>query len=101
MDQNGKLRPEGRICWSEAPAEVVIQKPYALALLPRFLEVAKYLVSNCLVMKNKFQAYFSSGTGCASLHFMLLAFADSISTRSISIDTNSSFSKCTPSSPEQ
>ncbi|XP_004509258.1 vacuolar sorting protein 39-like isoform X2 [Cicer arietinum] len=39
VDQNGKLRPEGRICWSEAPAEVVIQKPYALALLPRFLEI--------------------------------------------------------------
>lgn len=30
-----------------------------------------------------------------------LHFADSISSRSISIDTNNSFSKCTPSSPEQ
>lgn len=39
MDQNGKLLPEGRICWSEAPLEVVIQKPYAIALLPRFVEV--------------------------------------------------------------
>lgn len=39
MDQNGKLIPEGRICWSEAPLEVVIQKPYAIALLPRFVEV--------------------------------------------------------------
>lgn len=46
VDQNGKLRPEGRICWSEAPTEVVIQKPYALALLPRFVEVTKYMVSN-------------------------------------------------------
>jgi uncharacterized membrane protein len=58
VDQNGKLRPDGRICWSEAPAEVVIQKPYALALLPRFVEVDKYLVSNFLVIKNKFQAIF-------------------------------------------
>jgi hypothetical protein len=39
VDQNGKLIPEGRICWSEAPLEVVIQKPYAIALLPRFVEV--------------------------------------------------------------
>ncbi|AET03930.2 vacuolar sorting protein 39 [Medicago truncatula] len=39
VDQNGKLRPEGRICWSEAPTEVVIQNPYALALLPRFVEI--------------------------------------------------------------
>ncbi|XP_028775606.1 vacuolar sorting protein 39 [Neltuma alba] len=39
VDQNGKLLPEGRICWSEAPAEVVIRKPYGIALLPRFVEV--------------------------------------------------------------
>lgn len=43
MDQNGKLLPEGRICWSEAPLEVVIQKPYAIALLPRFVEVTDCL----------------------------------------------------------
>lgn len=56
MAQNGKLRPEGRICWSEAPVEVVIQKPYAIALLPRFVEVTKHLVFVCLLMKNKFLA---------------------------------------------
>lgn len=39
MDQNGKLLQEGRICWSEAPTVVVIQKPYAIAMLPRFVEV--------------------------------------------------------------
>lgn len=39
MDQNGKLLQEGRICWSEAPAVVVIRKPYAVALLPRHVEV--------------------------------------------------------------
>ena len=43
MDQNGKLLPEGRICWSEAPTEVVIRKPYAVALLPRFVEVTECL----------------------------------------------------------
>lgn len=43
VDQNGKLLPEGRICWSEAPLEVVIQKPYAIALLPRFVEVTDCL----------------------------------------------------------
>ena len=39
MDQNGKLLQEGRICWSEAPSVVIIHKPYAIALLPRFVEV--------------------------------------------------------------
>lgn len=39
MDQTGKLLPEGRICWSEAPQEVVIQKPYVIGLLPRYVEV--------------------------------------------------------------
>ncbi|KAI6695399.1 hypothetical protein NL676_023109 [Syzygium grande] len=39
VDQTGKLLPEGRICWSEAPQEVVIQKPYAIGLLPRYVEI--------------------------------------------------------------
>lgn len=39
MDQNGKLLQEGRVCWSEAPTVVTIKKPYAIALLPRFVEV--------------------------------------------------------------
>ncbi|KAL8118028.1 vacuolar sorting protein 39-like [Apium graveolens] len=39
VDQNGKLVQEGRICWSESPAAVVIQKPYAIALLPRHVEI--------------------------------------------------------------
>lgn len=39
VDQNGKLLQEGRICWSEAPAAVVIEKPYAVGLLPRHVEV--------------------------------------------------------------
>lgn len=40
VDQNGKLIQEGRVCWSEAPAAVVIQNPYAIGLLPRHVEVA-------------------------------------------------------------
>lgn len=42
VDQNGKLLQEGRICWSEAPSVVVIQKPYATALLPRHIEVFRH-----------------------------------------------------------
>ncbi|XP_061370069.1 vacuolar sorting protein 39-like [Gastrolobium bilobum] len=56
VDQNGKLRPEGRICWSEAPAEVVIQNPYAIALLPRFVEVRSlrgpYPLIQTVVLRN-------------------------------------------------
>lgn len=39
VDQNGKLRQEGRICWSEAPSAVVIHGPYAIAHLPRHIEI--------------------------------------------------------------
>ncbi|GAV68766.1 Clathrin domain-containing protein/CNH domain-containing protein/Vps39_1 domain-containing protein/Vps39_2 domain-containing protein, partial [Cephalotus follicularis] len=39
VDQNGKLLQADRICWSEAPSVVVIQKPYAIALLPRRVEI--------------------------------------------------------------
>ncbi|MED6155669.1 Vam6/Vps39-like protein [Stylosanthes scabra] len=56
VDQNGKLLPEGRICWSEAPTEVVIQKPYAAALLPRFVEIRSlrdpYLLIQTVVLRN-------------------------------------------------
>ncbi|KAJ8642582.1 hypothetical protein MRB53_004330 [Persea americana] len=39
VDQNGKLNNDGRICWSEAPASVVIHFPYAIARLPRYVEI--------------------------------------------------------------
>ncbi|KAK7307536.1 hypothetical protein VNO77_40698 [Canavalia gladiata] len=56
VDQNGKLLPEGRICWSEAPVEVVIQKPYAIALLPRFVEIRSlrdpYPLIQTIVLRN-------------------------------------------------
>lgn len=40
VDQNGKLLQEGMICWSEAPAAVAVEKPYAVGLLPRHVEVS-------------------------------------------------------------
>ncbi|KAF1874347.1 hypothetical protein Lal_00008552 [Lupinus albus] len=56
MAQNGKLRPDGRICWSEAPSEVVMQKPYAIALLPRFVEIRSlrdpYSLIQTVVLRN-------------------------------------------------
>ncbi|XP_058094281.1 vacuolar sorting protein 39 [Magnolia sinica] len=39
VDQNGKLLKDGRICWSEAPAAVVIHMPYGIARLPRHIEI--------------------------------------------------------------
>ncbi|XP_061342350.1 vacuolar sorting protein 39 [Gastrolobium bilobum] len=56
VDQNGKLLSEGRICWSEAPVEVVIQKPYAIGLLPRFVEIRSlrdpYPLIQTVVLRN-------------------------------------------------
>ncbi|KAF7850799.1 hypothetical protein BT93_L4995 [Corymbia citriodora subsp. variegata] len=49
VDQTGKLLPEGRICWSEAPQEVVIQKPYAIGLLPRYVEIRSLRVPYPLI----------------------------------------------------
>ncbi|XP_010258481.1 PREDICTED: vam6/Vps39-like protein isoform X2 [Nelumbo nucifera] len=39
VDQNGKLLQEGKICWSEAPTSMVIHIPYAIAQLPRHIEI--------------------------------------------------------------
>ncbi|XP_027116271.2 vacuolar sorting protein 39-like isoform X2 [Coffea arabica] len=56
VDQNGKLLQEGRICWSEAPAVVVIQKPYAIGLLPRHVEIRSlrdpYPLIQTVVLRN-------------------------------------------------
>ncbi|OAY77566.1 Vam6/Vps39-like protein [Ananas comosus] len=49
VDQNGKLLQDGRICWSEAPGSVVIHKPYAIARLPRHVEVRSLKAPNQLV----------------------------------------------------
>ncbi|PHT43680.1 hypothetical protein CQW23_17705 [Capsicum baccatum] len=49
VDQNGKLIQDGRVCWSEAPAVVVIQKPYAIGLLPRHVEIRSLRVPYPLI----------------------------------------------------
>ncbi|GKD85398.1 Vam6/Vps39-like protein, partial [Tanacetum coccineum] len=40
LGKNDKLIPEGRICWTESPAVVVIHKPYAISLLPKHIELS-------------------------------------------------------------
>ncbi|KAM3709526.1 hypothetical protein ACJW31_02G178600 [Castanea mollissima] len=56
VDQNGKLLHEGRVCWSEAPAQVVIQNPYGIALLPRYVEIRSlrdpYPLIQTVVLRN-------------------------------------------------
>ncbi|XP_047313563.1 vacuolar sorting protein 39-like [Impatiens glandulifera] len=56
VDQNGKLLQEGRICWSEAPGAIVIQKLYAIGLLPRHVEVRSlrdpYHLIQTVVLRN-------------------------------------------------
>lgn len=49
VDQNGKLLQEGRVCWSEAPAVIIIQKPYAIGLLPRHVEIRSLRVPYPLI----------------------------------------------------
>ncbi|XVE87296.1 hypothetical protein DITRI_Ditri18aG0106000 [Diplodiscus trichospermus] len=49
VDQNGKLLQADRICWSEAPTIVVIQKPYAIALFPRRVEIRSLRVPYPLI----------------------------------------------------
>ncbi|EOX91102.1 Vacuolar sorting protein 39 [Theobroma cacao] len=56
VDQNGKLLQADRICWSEAPAVVVIQRPYAIALLTRRVEIrflrVPYPLIQTIVLQN-------------------------------------------------
>ncbi|KAF5752976.1 vam6/Vps39-like protein [Tripterygium wilfordii] len=49
VDQNGKLLQAERICWSEAPTTVVILKPYAIALMPRRVEIRSLRVPYPLI----------------------------------------------------
>lgn len=46
VDRNGKLSHSGgqNLSWSESPSSVVIQLPYALARLSRFIEVPRTFV---------------------------------------------------------
>ncbi|XP_044480658.1 vacuolar sorting protein 39-like [Mangifera indica] len=56
VDENGKLLQADRICWSEAPTTVIIQKPYAIALLPSRVEIrslrAPYPMIQTVVLQN-------------------------------------------------
>lgn len=49
VDQNGKLIQDGRIIWSDTPASVVIHRPYAVARLPRHVEIRSLRGPNSLV----------------------------------------------------
>ncbi|OVA05137.1 Clathrin [Macleaya cordata] len=49
VDQNGKLLQDGRISWSEAPTSVVIHMQYAIAHLPRHIEIRSLRVPYPLV----------------------------------------------------
>lgn len=55
VDRNGKLSHsgEGNLSWSESPSSVVIQPPYALARLSRFIEVCPPSPNQCS-MRNSF-----------------------------------------------
>ncbi|GAB4827022.1 Vam6/Vps39-like protein [Ancistrocladus abbreviatus] len=71
VDQNGKLVQDGRICWSEAPSEIIIQKPYAIALLPRYVEIrslrAPYPLIQTVVLRNVRHLIKSNGAVIVSL----------------------------------
>ncbi|GAB2279532.1 Vam6/Vps39-like protein [Dionaea muscipula] len=71
VDQNGKLVQDGRICWSEAPSEVIIQKPYAIGLLPRYIEIrslrAPYPLIQTVVLRNVRHLVESNGLIIVSL----------------------------------
>ncbi|PNT36366.1 hypothetical protein POPTR_005G123000v4 [Populus trichocarpa] len=49
VDQNGKHLQAEKICWSEAPSLVVIQKSYAISLLPRRIEIRSLRVPYSLI----------------------------------------------------
>ncbi|KAJ6678618.1 VACUOLAR SORTING PROTEIN 39 [Salix viminalis] len=49
VDQNGKHLQAEKLCWSEAPSVVVIQKSYAIALLPRRIEIRSLRVPYSLI----------------------------------------------------
>eukprot|EP00250_Pteridium_aquilinum_P027633 c3535_g1_i1 orf=204-3350(-) len=50
VDQNGKATHQGGVTWSEVPSLVVINPPYALAWLSRFIEV-RYLQPPCSLVQ--------------------------------------------------
>ncbi|KAF9609842.1 hypothetical protein IFM89_018784 [Coptis chinensis] len=75
VDQNGKLHQEGRICWSEAPSAVVIHSPFAIAHLPRHLEIrslrAPYPLVQTVVLRNVYRLHQSN-------NFVIVALNNSV-----------------------
>ncbi|OVA07026.1 Clathrin [Macleaya cordata] len=71
VDQNGKLLQEGRICWSEAPVAVVIHRPYAIAHLPRHIEIrslrAPYPLVQTVALRNIHHLLQSNNSVIAAL----------------------------------
>ncbi|KAH9606456.1 hypothetical protein KSS87_002854 [Heliosperma pusillum] len=71
VDQHGKLGQEGRIVWSEAPTEVAIHEPYAIALLPKHVEIRSlqqpYPLIQTVVLRNVRHLVQSNDTVLISL----------------------------------
>ncbi|OIT32011.1 PREDICTED: vam6/Vps39-like protein [Nicotiana attenuata] len=78
VDQNGKLIQEGRVCWSEAPAAVVIQNPYAIGLLPRHVEIRSlrvpYPLIQTVVLRNVRRVVRSNNAVIVALDYSVYGF---------------------------
>ncbi|TMX00713.1 hypothetical protein EJD97_000302 [Solanum chilense] len=78
VNQNGKLIQEGRICWSEAPAAVIIQKPYAIGLLGRHVEIRSlrvpYPLIQTVVLRNVRHLVRSNNTVIVALDNSVFGF---------------------------
>ncbi|XP_049357336.1 vacuolar sorting protein 39-like isoform X1 [Solanum verrucosum] len=78
VNQNGKLIQEGRICWSEAPAVVIIQKPYAIGLLGRHVEIRSlrvpYPLIQTVVLRNVRHLVRSNNTVIVALDNSVFGF---------------------------
>ncbi|KAK6798097.1 hypothetical protein RDI58_005799 [Solanum bulbocastanum] len=78
VNQNGKLIQEGRICWSEAPAVVIIQKPYAIGLLGRHVEIRSlrvpYPLIQTVVVRNVRHLVRSNNTVIVALDNSVFGF---------------------------
>ncbi|KAL6227177.1 hypothetical protein ACLB2K_001136 [Fragaria x ananassa] len=74
VDQNGKLAHEGRVCWTEAPTVVVIQKAYGIALLSRYVEVvrslrAPYPLIQTIILRNARRLLQSNNAAIVALDY--------------------------------
>ncbi|PIA52660.1 hypothetical protein AQUCO_01000493v1 [Aquilegia coerulea] len=70
VDQNGKLQQDGKISWSEAPSVVVINKPYAIGHLPRFIEIRSlrdYQLVQTVALRSGYRLLQSNNFAIAAL----------------------------------